>query len=287
VQEWHDLYVIKETNEELMDFFDHYLAGKKNGFVENTPKVRWALLQGGDRDAIENVTIPDFPLPDTSYKEFYLSADNTLADASPAEQGVASYLSRGESKSVVNFDIKFNEKTQLVGIPKAVVYMSTDDHDDMNVYITLKKLDKDGNPLMHMTIPKVRSLAPSHAEIADKDRTSLLLHPGSLGVLRASHRHHEPEKAIHKNWPWHPHTFEEKLEKGQVVKLEIGIWAMGWQYDAGEGLRVEISGGHDMNHEIRHFTTKFPPESTLNKGTHKVHFGGEYPSKVVLPFFSI
>ncbi|SCZ87303.1 BZ3500_MvSof-1268-A1-R1_Chr2-2g04769 [Microbotryum saponariae] len=286
-QEWHDLYVIKETNEELMEFFDHYLYGKENNFVKDTPKVRWALLQGGDRDAIENIPIPDFPLPDTEYREFFLAEDGKLASASPEKASTVSYVSRGEGKSVVNFDLKFNEKTQLVGIPKAIVHMSTDDHDDMNVYITLKKLDKDGNQLMHMTIPRERALTSSHAEIAEKDRTSLLLHPGSLGVLRASHRHIDASKNIHPNWPWHPHTFEEKLERGQIVKLEIGIWAMGWQYDAGESLRVEICGGHDMNHEIRHFTTKFPAESTLNKGVHKVHFGGEYASKVILPFVSI
>jgi uncharacterized protein len=286
-QEWHDLYVIPETNEELMDFFDHYLAGKENNFVKHTPKVRWALLQGGDRDAIENIAIEDFPLPNTDYRELFLGNDGKLATSSPTEASKVSYLSRGDGKGVVSFDIHFDEPTQLVGIPKAIVYMSTEDHDDMNVYITLKKLDKDGNPLMHMTIPRVRSLAASHADIAEKDRTSLLLHPGSLGVLRASHRHIDAEKNVHPNWPWHPHTFEEKLNPGEVVRLEIGIWAMGWQYDAGEGLRVEIGGGHDMNHEIRHFTTKFPAEHTLNKGNHVVHFGGEYQSKVILPFVSI
>lgn len=62
---------------------------------------------------------------------------------------------------------------------------------------------------------------------------------------------------------------------------------MGWQFEAGEGLRVEISGGHDMNHEIRHFSTRTVPEESLNKGVHRVHFGGEYASKVILPFVKI
>ncbi|GAA5875196.1 hypothetical protein JCM8547_005548 [Rhodosporidiobolus lusitaniae] len=287
VQEWHDLYCVPESHEELLRFFDHYLLGKENGFVENTPKVRWALLQGGDRNAMENITIDDFPLPNTDYRDLFLSTDGKLAESSPSTPSFVSYISRGEGKGVVSFDIKFDQPTQLVGIPKAIVYMSTPDHDDMNVYVTLKKLDKDGKPLMHMTIPRSRALAPSQAEIAEKDRTSLLLHPGSLGVLRASHRHIDPSKNVHPNWPWHPHTFEEKLQPNEIVRLEIGIWAMGWTYDAGEGLRVEIGGGHEMNHEIRHFTTKFPPESTLNKGKHVVHFGGEYPSKVILPFVNI
>ncbi|GAA5931724.1 hypothetical protein JCM3775_000024 [Rhodotorula graminis] len=287
-QEWHDLYVIPESNQELLEFFDHYLYGKENDFVAKTPKVRWALLQGGDRDAIENIPIADFPLPDTDYRDLYLGEDGKLVESAPPEAASSvSYLSRGEGKDVVAFDIHFDEPTQLVGIPKAVVYMSTDDHDDMNVYVTLKKLDKDGNTLQHMTVPRARALAPSQADIAPKDRTSLLLHPGSLGVLRASHRDIDERKNVHPNWPWHPHSHEDKLAPGEVVRLEIGIWAMGWQYDAGEGLRVEIGGGHDMNHEIRHFTTRFPPESTLNKGRHVVHFGAQYPSKVILPFVRI
>lgn len=276
-----------ESQEELLEFFDYYLQGKQNDFPTKTPRCRWALLQGGDRDAIENVPIPDFPLPDTDYREFFLGADGKLATSSPSEATEVSYISRGDGKGVVNFDIKFDEPTQLVGIPKAILHMSTPDHDDISVYISLKKLSVDGKTLMHMTIPRARALAPSHAEIEEKDRTSLLLHPGSLGILRASHRHIDHEKSIHPNWPWHPHTFEEKLQPNEVVELEVGIWAMGWTFDAGEGLRVEIGGGHDMNHEIRHFTKVFPAESTLNKGRHVVHFGGKYPSKVVLPFVKI
>ncbi|BGO99601.1 Alpha/Beta hydrolase fold [Rhodotorula toruloides] len=287
IQEWHDLYCVKESTEELLEFFDHYLKGKENDFVAKTPKVRWALLQGGDRDAIENVEIPDFPLPNTDYRDHFLAADGKLAESAPSQASTVSYVSRGEGKGVVSFDIKFDKKTQLVGIPKAILHMSTDDHDDMNVYVTLKKLDKDGNTLMHQTVPRNRAWAPTQAKIEPKDRTSLLLHPGSLGVLRASHRHIDASKNVHPNWPWHPHTFEEKLKPGEIVRLEIGIWAMGWTFDEDEGLRVEIGGGHDMNHEIRHFSTKSVPEESLNKGVHKVHFGGEYDSKVILPFVNI
>ncbi|POY74196.1 hypothetical protein BMF94_2770 [Rhodotorula taiwanensis] len=289
VQEWHDLYAIPESTRELLDFFDYYLKDKKNDFVEKTPKCRWTLLQGGDREPIQNIEIPEFPLPNTDYRDLYLSTDGKLSNETPKEAASVSYVSRGDDKSVANFDIKFEEKTQLVGIPKAIVYMSTPDYNDMNVYIALKKLDKDGNVLMHMTIPRERAWAPSHAEIAEKDRTSLLLVSGSLGVLRASHREIDSSKNIHPNWPWHPHTSEQKLERDEIVKLEIGIWAMGWQYDAGESLRVEISGGHAMNHEIRHFSdpTKLPGDETLNHGRHVVHFGGEYPSKVILPFVKI
>jgi predicted acyl esterase len=59
---------------------------------------------------------------------------------------------------------------------------------------------------------------------------------------------------------------------------------MGTQFEAGESLRVDISGGSPLNPELAHFTTRHPEEHTLNRGTHKVHFGGEYDSHVIMPF---
>ncbi|KAK5718432.1 hypothetical protein LTR15_008159 [Elasticomyces elasticus] len=61
-------------------------------------------------------------------------------------------------------------------------------------------------------------------------------------ILRASHRAFDPKKSIHPQFPFHPHENEEKVKPGEVVKLEIGIWAMGNDFDAGESISVQISG---------------------------------------------
>ena len=145
-QEWHDLYAIHETNEELMEFFDHFLKGVENNFVKDTPKVRWTLLQHGDREPICNVPIPDYPVPNTDYKEFYLAPNGGLSAEPVKEAGMASYLSRGEGANSATFDIKFDKKTQLIGLPKIFLHMSCDDHDDMNVFVVLKKLDGEFRP---------------------------------------------------------------------------------------------------------------------------------------------
>ncbi|KAM0789203.1 hypothetical protein ACM66B_000048 [Microbotryomycetes sp. NB124-2] len=288
VQEWHELYCIEQNDRELHQFYDYYLKGKQNGW-EKTPRIRWALLQFGDREAIENVELDAFPPKQTQYKEFYLAHDGKLSETKPEQSGVASYISRGEGSGDVSFDIKFDKKTTLLGIPKAEVFMSCKDHDDFYTHVTLKKLDENGKILAHQTIPRERGWAKTQAEIAEKDRTALLLHHGSMGILRASHRKYDPSRNVCgiENWLFHPHEVEEKVTPGDIVKLDIGIWAAGVVFYPGESLRVEFTGTGMRNHELRHFTTKWPAESTWNHGTHNVHFGGEYPSKVILPFVEL
>jgi hypothetical protein len=121
--------------------------------------------------------------------------------------------------------------------------MSCPSSDDMNVFIILRKRDKNGKLLMHLCFPF--SATPSEIksidDIPEKDRQSTNLHMGSVGVLRASHRRYLPEKSIHEQFPFHPHDVEEKITPGEVVKLEIGIWSMGVDFDEGESISVQVS----------------------------------------------
>ncbi|KAM5364995.1 hypothetical protein ACJZ2D_011255 [Fusarium nematophilum] len=114
----------------------------------------------------------------------------------------------------------------------------------------------------------------------------LTLHNGSMGILRASQRKIDPSRSIHPQFPFHPHDEVQKVPKGEIVKLEIGIWAMGVDYDEGESIQVDILGQYPGFTEVAAFS-KPRPESEKNKGEHRVHFGGEYPSRVILPFVDI
>jgi predicted acyl esterase len=84
--------------------------------------------------------------------------------------------------------------------------------------------------------------------------------------------------SMHENWPYYPMDKVEKVPRGEIVRLEIGIWATGIEFEAGESIRFQICGRHQG---INNFGTT---EFTNNKGKHVVHFGGEYDSHVVLPF---
>jgi len=274
-QEWYDLWGNPQAQTELFQFFGRYLKGEDNGW-EKTPKVRMAVLKFGTADPIENMVVEDFPLPETEYRNLYLQPNSVLASEAPKEASVVSYDS--ESSDSLAFRHTFSQKTRLIGMPKAVLHMSCDDYNDMDVYVLIEKLDKDGKPMKNLNIPWKGIPVKSFDEFTPEQSTEVVLYKGPVGILRASHRAIDLEKSIHPNWPFHPHEVEEKVEPGTIVKLDIGIWAMGIEYEEGESLQVRISG---RNLAVNNFGTT---EHNDNKGAHKVHLGGDHASYVILPF---
>ncbi|KAH7384874.1 Alpha/Beta hydrolase protein [Cadophora sp. MPI-SDFR-AT-0126] len=280
-QEWYELYSIPHAMEELTTFFDFYLKGKKNDWLK-TPKVRWSALQFGDREAIDDIPLEDFPVPGTEYREFFLQNNNKLLSQPQSSPSTLSYNSE-QHTSFVEFIHTFPTKARLIGLPKAILYMSCPSRDDFTVFVILRKKDRDGKDLMHLNFPFSATPIKSIDEIPEKDRASLNLHLGSNGIMRASHRAIDSEKSIHPQFPFHPHTKQEKVEPGTVVRLEIGIWAMGVDFDEGESISLRVGGQFPSLAEYKSFSGP-RPEHELNRGEHLIHCGGEYPSSVILPF---
>ncbi|KAL2128963.1 hypothetical protein VTI74DRAFT_8402 [Chaetomium olivicolor] len=274
-QEWYDLWGNPQAKAEIFQFFGRYLKGEDNGW-EKTPKVRMAVLRFGTSDPVENIEVDDFPLPQTEYRALYLKGNGLLVNDAPKKASIASYNS--ESSDFLVFKHTFLRKTRIIGIPKAVLYMSCDDHDDMDVYVLIEKLDKDGKPMLNLNIPWKGIPVKSFEEFTPEQSTEVVLYKGPVGVLRASHRAFDLERSMHPNWPFHPHEIEEKIPQGTVVKLEIGIWAMGIEYEAGEGLQVRVSG---RNLAVNNFGTA---EHNDNKGVHRVHLGGDHPSHIIFSY---
>ena len=237
VQEWHEIWADQPSLDELALFFDRFLKDEPNEW-DQVPRVRMTALQFGEQDPIQNIVVDNFPLSRTDYRKFFLANDQTLQNSCPSSAGISSYDSRGNEPVVFSF--RFEEKTRLMGIPKTIVYMSCDDHNDMDVYVLIRKLDSSGNTMLSLNIPW-HSVPFDRVEDVPADKLSdLLLYQGPTGMLRASHREIDPKKSIHPNYPFHPHTSEEKIEPGTVVKLEIGMWPMGIDYEAGQGLQVQL-----------------------------------------------
>ncbi|KAL5342179.1 Alpha/Beta hydrolase protein [Aspergillus crustosus] len=279
-QEWYELYSCPESLEELFLYFDHYLKGIKNNWQE-TPKVRWSALQFGDREAIDDIVLEDFPAPSTQYREFFLSSQ-TLNDKPVSTYEKTSYDSESFA-SFAEFSYTFDKPARLIGLPKAILYVSSEERDDFTVFVIIRKKDRNGKDLMHLNFPFHATPVDSIDEIAPKQQSSTNLHLGSMGILRASHRAIDEKKSIHPQFPFHPHTRQEKVTPGEIVKLEIGIWAAGVDFDAGETVSVRVSGQFPSIAEYKTWS-KPRPEHELNKGKHFIHTGGEYPSSVILPF---
>lgn len=242
-QEWFELYSIPESEAHLTEYFDRYLKEVDNGFEKHTPKVRWDILQFGDRKPIQDVVLEDYPVPNTEYREYFLSENSKLSDKSPSSPQSLSYNSE-EKGSWVEFVHTFDEPSRILGLPKVEVYMSCDAQDDFVVYVILRKKDKDGNDMMHLNFPFEASPIKSISEIDAKSTHSVNTHVGQQGILRVSQRAIDPSKSIHPNFPFHPHEKQEKVPPGQIVKLEIGIWALAVDFDAGESISLRVGGQH-------------------------------------------
>ena len=160
--------------------------------------------------------------------------------------------------------------------------MSCDDMSDMIYYVLIRKLDRQGKEQLNLNIPWKAAPYDKMYDIPVKELNNLLLYFGPMGVLRASHREVDPNRSIHPQYPFHTHSNVQKIPPGQVVELEIGLWAMGIDFEEGESLSVQISGQYPLIAEYKE--AKAAPIEERNKGTHKVHFGGAYPSRIILPF---
>jgi hypothetical protein len=143
--------------------------------------------------------------------------------------------------SVGEFNYTFEKASRLIGLPKAVLYMSCEDRDDFTVFVILRKKDKNGKDLMHLNFPFHATPIKSIDEIPEAEQASLNLHLGSMGILRASHQEIDSSRSIHPQFPFHPHKRQDKVSPGTIVKLEIGIWAMGVDSEEGESISVRVS----------------------------------------------
>ncbi|KAJ4506711.1 hypothetical protein HRR83_007762 [Exophiala dermatitidis] len=281
-QEWYEFYSISESTTSLTKYFDRYLRGIENGWEHDTPKVRWTTLKYGDSPPVHDIVLDDFPVLGTSYMELFLSRQGKLVEKPSGSVDKVSYNSE-DRHSWVEFVHTFTEPSRLIGLPKATLYMSCDARDDFVVFVILRKKDRHGKDMLHLNFPLEAAPIKSVSEIDEKDQHSVNTFAGPMGILRASHREIDSSRSIHPNFPFHPHEQQAKVPPGTVVKLEIGIWALGVDYDEGESISLRIGG---QNHSAAEFTAwSVPrPDHELNKGNQTVYFGGDYPSSLVLPY---
>ena len=128
-QEWHDIYQ-KDNIDDLQKFFDRYMRDCDNGW-DGTPKIRQSML-GYNRPSVVNRPASEYPPADFQYKSFFLDAANkTLTKTRPLSTNSIEYHAESRVDEGVFFVHKFDSYTELCGISKATLHMSTVDHDDM------------------------------------------------------------------------------------------------------------------------------------------------------------
>ena len=252
--EWPDTYAWW-NQEDLKRFLDRYLKGIRNGW-EMTPKVRIEVMDAYDCDFQVNRAEKEFPLARTEYKKLYLDASTAKAGGDPGtDRGapgstpelslvggslsarpvpITSSVSYDANEGLSTFDISLEEDTEITGFLKAHLWVEADGNDEMDLSLTVQKLDENGR------------FVPTF--VLDEP------HPGAWGWLRVSHRALDAELSTDYQ-PVQSHKVQEKLRPGEIVPVDIAIYPTSrmWHNRVGAGLTPAPTTPPDMRAPIRRF----------------------------------
>jgi len=247
--------------ERLREFFDHFLLGTCDA-VHSWPRVRFELRE---RLGVGEMHSADaWPLEGTRYDRLFLDpARGALTDRLPSP---ASFIEYDCASGSAAFELQFAARTDLVGYMKLRLWAAAAETDDMDVFVALQKLDRDGR------------LVP-FAFWAQYDDG-----PVALGWLRASHRELDP----HASSPWQPvlrHSRALALVRGEPTCLEIEIWPSATRFEAGEGLRLVIQGRDIQDYAPQLMADRH--RDTVNRGAHRLFGGGQFDSHLLVPVVSL
>lgn len=251
--EWPDGYN-RENLAELELFFERYLKDIHNCW-ESTPRVRLEVMDAHEFLYAKNRPERSFPIKRTEYKKLYLDAANARLSFEPV--AATSSVSYDGNTGIANFDIKFEEDTEITGYMKLHMWVEADGHDDMDMFVNIQKLDTKGEWL------PVDVLGEPH--------------PGTWGKMRVSHR--SLDEGLSTDFqPIQSHLKEEKLSPGEIVPVDIEIVPISRFWHKGQSLRIQIAGCYIREGWFEPLTW-----DTDNHGNHIIHTGGEYKSYLQIP----
>ncbi|WP_197687504.1 CocE/NonD family hydrolase [Mycobacterium sp. MS1601] len=270
-QEWPDYY--DEANrDDLRRFFDHFLRGEDNGW-DQTPRVRYSILNlaGGDQVNIASDRFP--PVSATSVKYYLDGAGRGLVENVPTTEVPVTYDTSALT-AWASFLLPFRQETQLVGYPKARLWVQADGADDMDLFVFVQKLDEHGTPLQAFTVPNRGARVHDVTERGG----SILRYKGSDGRLRVSMRHLDPDSTT-EDIPVHTFDRTENLTPGEIAEIELELAPIGLHFLAGEQLRLIVSSRNLFGP----WMPGTPEYIANNTGQHVIHTGGSHASYLQLP----
>jgi len=219
----------------------------------------------------------DFPIARTEYRTLYLDALHaSLSADKPRDEAKVTYDSAVSAVSQIihtesrvgpggraSFRITFTDDTEVTGFMKLKVWVSPDESDDMDLFVTVRKYNAGGHQVCFDC-----DAAPGRAPVA-------------RGWLRLSRRELD-EKLSRPWWPVPrsvaPGQPGQKVRPGEIVPCEIAIWPSSTVFHAGESLAVDVSGRYGVKDDLlRGFN------SLVNRGRHSIYTGGTYDSHLLVP----
>jgi uncharacterized protein len=275
---YHPFYT-EEGKRDQLRFFDHWLKGEATGIMEEPP-VKLLIRKGGDGNAAWR-TENEWPLARTRWTKLYLqtAGDDTgrLVAEAPKQGSAVAYNASGMTRagvasaswtstalagSLPQMGVAFEtapleEDTEVTG-PVALVLWVASSTEDMDIFATIRNLDRDGN------------------DVWEKGQQGQPV-PVAKGWLRASHR--RLDESLTRPWrPYHAHLEREWLEPGEPVRVEVEIWPTSMVFAKGHRIRLDIQPRDGVGSvPYTHYSADY------NTGTNTIFAGGERASHLLLP----
>ncbi|KAJ4246884.1 hypothetical protein NW762_013436 [Fusarium torreyae] len=238
-------------------FLDTYLLGKQTE-VQFWPKVRYAMREKYYTGEWRYSS--DFPIPETDYQKLFLTPSQSVSYVQQPSHHKLSFDAKTEE---LEFKWPIREGLEFAGHAKMKIWVEVQGGDNLDLFITLRKRDKDGKDVYFPWL------------------TTVDTGPIGFGWLRTSRR--ELDEAKSTPWqPYHSHQRDlEPLKPNEVVPVEIEIQPTSCRFRPGDYLVVVVSG-----HDYGEYPKGAPISrhtDTVNRGTAFLHFGDKYDSYLQLP----
>lgn len=276
----HPFYT-EEGRQDQLRFFDYWLKGVDNGVMDEPP-IKLAIRHGADK--FEWRHEQEWPLARTQWTKFYFDLPGhegrtgALVAKNPAAEGSRTYTaasfgsmgstSASSSQVMGGGGIKpdmgisletppLEQDTEVTG-PLAAVFWVSSESEDMDLFLTLRHFDADGNEVME----------------TGQQGTPV---PVAKGYLRVSHRELD-EKLSLPYRPYHRHKRRLYLKPGEVVQVQVEIWPTCMVFKKGHRIRLDISPRDGIGSQgYLHYHADY------NTGTNTICAGGKYESYLLLP----
>jgi len=253
-----DAFYSDEGKHEMLRWYDHWLKGRDTGIMDEPPVklcIRTSVRECEWR--FEN----EWPLARTQYRRYYLNPeaagvvqgavhDAILTTTPPSREGQLVYPTGPEAYSrglagqpTLTFVTEpMSEDVEVTGHSNLVMWVSSET-DDMDIFAYLRNMAPDGT-----------------------------VETATRGILRVALRKLNPELSTPYR-PYHSHDEEQKLTPGEVVPVQVEIWATSMVFKAGHRIRLDVQP-HDGQHYFAAYAL----------GNNTIYTGGDRASYVLLPF---
>ena len=252
---------INTYGETVTAFFDYFLKGENNGFIDNK-RIRYFNI--GDDDWRET---DQWPPASSEIQSLYLSPNKHLSSNTPSQNSVSDYtydpnnpITITEGTNIWSRSAQMRERSVLLERDDVLVFETEALEEDLEIT---------GDISLELFASSSAIDTDFTAAIVDvyPDGYSLLIQEG---ILRASHRN-KNESPSH-------------INPNEIYQFNIDLWSTSYAIPAGHKLRLEVSSSN-FPRFARNLNNgePFGMSSDIVIADQKVYFGEKYPSRLLLP----